>query len=260
MSFSTNHLNAGTATWQECRDFLERHPYAILPLGATEQHGPHLPQNTDTLLAEALAAHVAQQSVGLVLPALPIGYSWVWRDCPGSLTFSFDTFRAAVKDIARSLDRNGCKAMMTITAHGANPQPLKYASRELADEIEIKILRVFYPNLSEIIADAESPTWLPMNFHAEEFETSLMLHLHPELVRMEKAVREYPPRSMGYEMSTLPMGALSESGVFGDATVATAEKGERWFHACVESIVEVWEEFLSSGVQGFKSSLKADKI
>jgi creatinine amidohydrolase len=63
---------------------------------------------------------------------------------------------------------------------------------------------------------------------------------------MEKAVSEYPPHSMGYEMSTLPMGALSESGVFGDATVATAEKGKRWFNACVENIVEVWEEFLSS--------------
>ncbi|MCZ6676853.1 MAG: creatininase family protein [Candidatus Poribacteria bacterium] len=246
MSCSSNFLNAATATWEECRDFLNRHPYAILPLGATEQHGPHLPQNTDTLLAEALAGDVAEQSVGLVLPALPIGYSWVWRDYPGSLTFSFDTFRAAIKDIARSLDRNGCRALLIITAHGANPQPLKYTARELVDEIEMKILRVFYPNLSEIIADADSPTWLPMNFHAEEFETSLMLHLHPELVRMDRAVREYPPRSVDYEMSALPMGALSESGVFGDATVATAEKGERWFKACVASIVEVWQDFLKS--------------
>lgn len=241
-----NHwLDAATATWEECHDFLKQHSCAILPLGATEQHGPHLPQNTDTVIAEALASRVAEQSVGLVLPTLSIGYSWVWRDYAGSLTFSFDTFRAVIKDIARSLDRNGCCAMMTITAHGANPQPLKYTARELADEIEMKILRVFYPNLSEIISDAESPTWLPMNFHAEEFETSMMLYLRPDLVRMDRAVREYPPRSIDYEMSTLPMGALSKSGVFGDATVATAEKGERWFNACVESIVNVWQEFLN---------------
>ena len=238
-------LDAAIATWQECRDFLQRHPCAILPLGATEQHGPHLPQNTDTILAEALACRVAERSAGLVLPPLPIGYSWVWRDYPGSLTFSFDTFRAVIKDIARSLERNGCRAMLLMTAHGANPQPLKYTARELTDEMEMKILRVFYPNLSQLIADAESAMWAPMNFHADEFETSLMLYLRPDLVRMDRAVKEYPPRSMDYEMSSLPMGALSESGVFGDATVATAEKGERWFNACVESIVEVWREFLN---------------
>jgi creatinine amidohydrolase len=173
----SNYLDAATAIWQECRDFLKRHPCAILPLGATEQHGPHLLQNTDTLLAEALANHVAQQSVGLVLPPLPIGYSWVWRDYPGSLTLSFDTFRAVIKDITRSLNRNGCRTLLVITTHGANPQPLKYTARELADEIEMRILRAFYPNLSNIIADAEFPTWLPRNFHAEEFETSLMLYL-----------------------------------------------------------------------------------
>ena len=171
VSTQTRWLDAATATWQECRDFLKRHPIAILPLGATEQHGPHLPQNTDTILAETLAFRVAQQSSGLVLPPLPIGYSWVWRDYPGTLTLSFDTFRAVVKDIARSLDRNACRVLLIITAHGANPQPLKYTIRELADEMEMTILRVFYPDLEDILSDAESPQWRPMNFHAEEFET-----------------------------------------------------------------------------------------
>lgn len=238
------HLNAGTATWRECRDYLQRHPYAILPLGATEQHGPHLPQNTDTILAEALAAHVAEQSVGLVLPPLPVGYSWVWRDYPGSISFSFDTFRAVIRDIAQSLNRNGCRALMLLTAHGANPQPIKYTIRELADEMDMKLLNVFYPELPAIMADADSLPWKPMNFHAEEFETSLMLHLRPDLVHMDRAVREYPPYSIGYDMSALPQGALSDSGVFGDPTVATEEKGARWFHACVARIVEIWHKFL----------------
>ncbi|MBI4553406.1 MAG: creatininase family protein [Candidatus Latescibacteria bacterium] len=237
-------LDAATATWLDCREFLARHPYAILPLGATEQHGPHLPQNTDTILAEGLAARVAEQTTGLVLPALPIGYSWVWRDYPGSLTLSLNTFLAVIKDIARSLHRNGCRALLLLSAHGANQQPLKYAMRDLSDELALNILNAFYPNLRDILSDAESPMWMPMNFHADEFETSLMLYLRPELVRIDRVVREYPPRSMDYEMSSLPMGALSQSGVFGDATVATAAKGERWFHACVASIVKVWQEFL----------------
>ena len=68
-------LDAAAATWEECRDYLAVYPCAILPMGATEQHGPHLPQNTDTLLA----AGVARRTCGLLLPAQPVGYSWVWR-------------------------------------------------------------------------------------------------------------------------------------------------------------------------------------
>ncbi|MEC9257553.1 MAG: creatininase family protein [Candidatus Poribacteria bacterium] len=241
---SNNYIDAATATWQECHDFLQRHPFAILPLGATEQHGLHLPQNTDSLIAEAIALQVGKKSVGMILPTIPIGYSWVWRDYPGSLTFSFDTFRSVIKDIVVSLDRNRCRALLILTTHGANPQPIKYASRELVDHTSIRVLRAFYPNLSQIITDADSTTWQASNFHAEEFETSLMLYLHPNLVDMTKAVSEYPPYSLDYEMSTLPMGALSESGVFGDATVATVEKGEKWFNRCVANIVQVWSEFL----------------
>ncbi len=238
-------LDAATATWPECRDFLSKTPVAILPLGATEQHGPHLPQNTDTVLAEALAIEVAKRSSGLVLPVIQVGYSWSWRDYPGTLTFSFDTFREVVKDLARSGHRSGCRALMTLSGHGANPVPLKMTARELVDELDLKVLNVFYPGLDEVMADAESPQWAPMNFHAEEFETSLMLYLRPEWVRMELAVREYPPRSVEYEMSTRTLGSLSTSGVFGDATVASAEKGERWFHECVARMAEVWTDFLS---------------
>ena len=241
---STRSLDAGTATWQECQTYLDLYPFAILPLGATEQHGPHLPQNTDTILAGELANAVAKKSRGLVLPAIPIGYSWVWRDFPGSLTFSFDTFRSVLRDIAGNMDRHGCKALMFLSAHGANPAPIKYSIRELADEMDMKLLNVFYPDLAEIMWDADSVAWKPMNFHAEEFETSLMLHLRPELVRMDRAVSEYPAHSREYDISNLPMGALSESGVFGDATVASADKGQRWFDACVDRIADIWSKAL----------------
>jgi len=242
---SSRWLDAATATWQEVAKFLKKHPAAILPLGATEQHGLHLPLATDTLLAEELARRVAQKSVGLVLPPLPFGYSWVWRDTPGTLTLSFDTFRAVIKDIARSLHRAGCQSLLLLTAHGANAQPLKYTVRELADELPLRILHLLYPGLSEILrGTAESEMWLPGNFHAEEFETSLMLALHPDLVRMDKAVCEYPPRSVLYEHSALPMGALSQSGVFGDATVATPEKGAAWLEAAAEKMAQMWREFL----------------
>jgi len=237
-------LDASTATWPEVRDFRDRCPCAILPLGATEQHGPHLPQNTDTILAEAVASRVAEQTCGLLLPCLSIGYSWVWRDFPGSMTLSFDTFRSVIKDIARGLDRQSFEALLIITAHAANPQPLKYTVRELTDELDLAIMHLCYPGLSEVMANADSEMWLPGNFHAEEFETSLMLALAPELVRMDKAVKEYPVRSIHYQHSSATMGELSQSGVFGDATAANAEKGQQWLDASVGKIAALWREFL----------------
>lgn len=237
-------LDGGKATWEEIRDYWRQKPWAILPLGATEQHGPHLPQNTDTLLAQAVAAGVAQRRGGVVLPAMPVGYSWVWRDYPGSLTFSLDTFRAVVKDLARSLARNNCEVLLIISGHGANPQPLKYTIRELADELDMRIFQVFYPHLKTMISELESPLWEAQNFHAEEIETSMMLHLHADLVRWEKVVKEYPPKDPAYQMGAKPLGALSQSGVFGDATVASAAKGERWLAMWIDAIDTIWQELL----------------
>ena len=213
-------------------------------MGATEQHGPHLPQNTDTLLAQAVAAEVARQTRGLLLPALALGYSWVWRDYPGTLSLSFDTLQEVVKDVARSLERGGCRALLILHGHGANTNPVKYALRELTDELELRVLHVCYPHVEQLKEAVESEMWSGGNIHAEEVETSMMLHLYPELVRMERAVREYPEPAIEYDMSSLPMGALSRSGVFGDATVATAEKGARFEAMWVESSAALWTEFL----------------
>ena len=239
-----NWLNGAEATWQQCRDYWAQYPCAILPLGATEQHGPHLPQNTDTLLAEAASRAVAQKTKGLLLPSVPVGYSWVWRDYPGTLSFSLDTLRAVVKDLASSLERGGCRSLLIMHGHGANPNPVKYALRELADEIDLRIMHQFYPHLDQLRQEVETEIWCGGNFHADEIETSMMLHLHPELVQMDRAVSEYPEPSIEYEMSSLPMGVLSQSGVFGDATAATGEKGERFFRMWVDRSAALWTEFL----------------
>jgi len=241
------YLIASTATWLEVKDYLRRHPTAILPLGSLEQHGPHLPLFTDSLLAEELAKRVAQKSVGLVLPVLPIGYSWVWRDHPGTLTLSLNTFIRVVKDIACSLDRYGTRALLVITGHGANQEPLKYTVRELVDEIDLAILYVFYPSIQEIILkDLTSPPWHERDFHADEIETSLLLAVRPDLCQMDKAVREYPPIPEHYRCSALSMGQLSQSGVFGDALSADVGKGKRWLEAISEKIAQMWMRFLES--------------
>lgn len=217
-------------------------PAVILPLGATEQHGYHLPLGVDIILAEALAVRVAEATGATVMPAMPYGYSWVWRDAPGSVTVESRTLEDVIVQIAESLARHGVRHVFLINGHEANGATMKYASRRLWDHAGVKVWRLFYPDLGSVMAEhCESPTWHGI-VHACEFETSLMLAVAPHLVEMDKAVREYPARDRGYFQGGRPMGELSESGVFGDATLATAEKGEAMLSIFVDSMARAVRE------------------
>lgn len=211
-------------------------PVAILPMGATEQHGPHLPLGVDIILAEALSKRVAEITGATVLPAMPFGYSWVWRDDPGSVSLEAGTLEDVVVQVAESLARHGVRHLFLINGHEANASTMKQAARRLWDHKDVKVWRLFYPELATVMGEhCKSPTWNGI-VHACEFETSLMLAVAPELVDMSKAVREYPPADKGYFMGGRPMGELSQSGVFGDATLATAEKGEVMLEIFVQSM------------------------
>ncbi len=221
---------------------IARLPAVILPLGATEQHGYHLPLGVDIILAEALALRVAEATGATVLPAMPFGYSWVWRDAPGSVTVESRTLEDVIVQVAESLERQGVRHVFLINGHEANGATMKYASRRLWDHAGVKVWRLFYPDLGAVMAEhCESPTWHGI-VHACEFETSLMLAVAPHLVDMSKAVREYPERDRGYFQGGRPMGDLSKSGVFGDATLATAEKGEAMLSIFVESMSRALRE------------------
>jgi creatinine amidohydrolase len=238
-------LLAGDATLPEVESFLCACPYALVPVGATEQHGPHLPLATDTLLAERLALEIARRAGGLVTPALPFGYSWTWRNVPGTMTLSFDTYLEVVRDLVASLQRSGVAAVAIVSGHEANRLPVKYAIRErIVDELGVPVLNLFYPGLREMLAEAESPAWPHGMLHAEEFETSLMLHAHPDRVKMDRAVRDYPDAPPTFGATALTMGDIMTSGVFGDATLATPEKGERWLARAADLAAELFLRFL----------------
>ncbi|MEW9807878.1 creatininase family protein [Mesorhizobium sp. ZMM04-5] len=226
---------------------IARFPAVILPLGATEQHGYHLPLGVDIILAEALAVRVAEATGATVMPAMPFGYSWVWRDAPGSVTVESRTLEDVIVQIAESLARQGVRHVFLVNGHEANGATMKYASRRLWDHAGVKVWRLFYPDLGAVMAKhCESPTWHGI-VHACEFETSLMLAVAPHLVDMSKAVREYPERDRGYFQGGRPMGDLSKSGVFGDATLATAEKGEAMLSIFTESMSRALREICAEG-------------
>ncbi|MBC1482468.1 creatininase family protein [Listeria immobilis] len=234
-------------TRDEVQQALADFPVAILPLGATEQHGHHLPLGVDIFLAENLANIVSEKTGAVVIPTMPFGYSWVWRDIPGTISIQQHHVEAIIKDVAHSVSRYGVKMLVLINGHDSNNSSMKYAVRELADELDMPVLYLFYPSLSEVMAtNCESEPWYGM-IHACEFETSLMLATKKELVTMDKAVKEYPEKPVLYGKTTISLGDLSKSGVYGDASLATEEKGKKmeqiFANKMAELVLEGYEYF-----------------
>lgn len=223
-------------TRDEVKVKFEKFPVAIFPIGATEQHGHHLPLGTDIFLANEISKRVSEKTDAVLLPPMPFGYSWVWRDIPGTVSIQQQHVEAIIKDVAHSLSRYGVKLLVVINGHDANNSSMKYATRELMDEIDMKILYLFYPDMTEIIEEyLESETWYGM-IHACEFETSLMLALNSKLVQMDKAVYEYPEKPSLYGESSISLGEISKSGVFGDPTKASKKKGEKLLDIFVDKM------------------------
>ncbi len=221
-------------------------PVAILPMGATEQHGHHLPLGVDIYLAEGISRKLSERTGAVLLPSVPFGYSWVWRDIPGTISMQQHHVENVIKDVAHSVSRNGVKLLILVNGHDANNSSMKYAARELMDEIDMPVSYLFYPNLEQIRQQhCDSPTWSGM-IHACEFETSLMLAIKPELVDMKKAVREYPEQPSLYGKSTISLGDLSDSGVYGDATLATKEKGEEMLEQFLNQMEKLIQEAYAS--------------
>lgn len=229
-------------TRDEIAERLATHPVAILPLGATEQHGSHLPLGTDNYLAEEYSARIAERINGVVLPTIPYGYSWVWKDLPGTITVGHRTLEVFLADVIESVERNGFSMLVLVDGHESNVTTMKYVVRDYAAHSDFPIVRLFYPKIASVRAEiCESDMWFGM-IHACEFETSLMLNSHPELVDMSRAVREYPEFSEDYSYGAEQLGNISTSGVFGDPTPATADKGRVMLDRFVDEAVRIIEK------------------
>ena len=233
-------------TWQEVEKQIKQCPVAIVPVGSTEQHGYHLPLGTDTYLAEKLSEMVSERTGALVYPSINFSYSWSWRDRVGTVALRESILQEVVRDVVKSMERYGIGAVIFLNGHEANGSVLKYAVRAVQDETSVKILWMFYPGLKEVYTKyMESPTWGGM-FHACEFETSLMLASHEELVHMERAVEEYPDRPMLYGMDNTSIGDLSVSGGYGNPTLATKEQGEKMLEEFAWRIIGIVENLMAN--------------
>jgi creatinine amidohydrolase len=238
-------LEAATATWVEVQQRLARPTIAIIATGALEQHGPHLPLATDTIMADGLARRLAAQLDALLLPPIAFGDAWNNGGFPGTLSLGPATIRAIVVDIGRGLRAAGVRGLIVVNGHFGNRDPIALAARDLQD-VAFPVLLLDYPELERLAKQicASSPA-APSFYHADEVETSIMLALQPDLVHMDRAAAEYPEFPPTYGAEPIMLHTFCRSGVFGDPTQATAEKGERLLAGLADASMRLASAFLA---------------
>jgi creatinine amidohydrolase len=237
-----HYLPALTPT--ETRLWAATNPLVILPLGAIEQHGPHLPLGVDSMIAEAAVLGLIQRCGEAVClgPTLVYGKSNEHADFPGTLDLGGTVLRRLLKSMIGQMHALGFRKFAVLNTHGGNSAVLLYTLRELQAELDIRVGMLRLPGSGE-----QSPQETAWGFHAGEWETSVMLSLVPEWVQMDAAISHYPPQAEsdgGLKPGTAPamfgwsIRDLAPEGVLGDATKATAAKGERWFEAALDDLAD----------------------
>ncbi len=215
----------------------------LLPLGATEQHGRHLPLGTDTCRATALALELARKLPGvLVAPVLPVGCSDEHTGFAGLLGLDHATLVQVIVDCGRRMAGWGIRRLLLLSAHGGNGDALDRACTRLRREVaalEVIVLGASPALTATLVHIAAMDGVGPdqVGLHAGEGETSEMLHLCPNLVRMDEAAAGYVG-SMSEVMPRLRRGGLqpvTPTGTLGDPRPASARRGARYLAAQVES-------------------------
>lgn len=228
---------------KSARETLKTAPVAVLPIGATEVHGNHLPLGTDMFLAQGLAEKLEQALGGekcLVLPALPYGQVWSLRETPGTVDIPDPVLVPFLVEIAMSMYRAGVKKFVFLNTHVGNYPAIKAAMRQVWSQCDMKVYAFNYPGAEEMISRV-CTTRRPHGayFHACEIETSYMLYLCPDKVDMEKAICQYPDFPQDFDVTPVPWTDFMETAVLGDATAATAEKGKAILEQVVANMVRL---------------------
>lgn len=227
--------------WVDFDDLRQRTDLIIIPTGAVEVYGQHLPVGTDTLVVTQVARQVGEQLNAPVLPTLPVGFSRSLGDFPGTLNISPATLTAYILETAESVIAWGStRRILFINSHRGNIAPLGEVALELQARHDVRCAQVFWWDYVAALVTDVVETGAQANGHASEIGTSIMLHLAPELVVRER-IQDQTPR---VPLSAYPdiiqykgMKARSDSGVVGNPEVASAEKGAEMVKRGVERIV-----------------------
>jgi acetamidase/formamidase/creatinine amidohydrolase/Fe(II)-dependent formamide hydrolase-like protein len=217
-------LRLGDVPWTEAEAYLTRDRVVVLPLGAgSKEHGPHLPLRNDEILAEYFARRLLAARPVALLPILSYGFYPAFLEYPGSVSLSFETQRDAIAEICRSIARHGPRRFYVLNTGISTLRPLEATAELLAGEG----ILLGYTDLGRLRKVEDAVRQQRFGTHADELETSMILYMQPGVVRMEKAVADGRPEGKGLTRDPRNAeGSYSPSGVFGDATLATWQKGE----------------------------------
>jgi creatinine amidohydrolase len=232
-------------SWEDLTALRTKQPLVLWPIGATEQHGKHLPTGVDTFSAESVALATSERTGVPVLPTLAygcsLGHSPHW---PGTLSLRPRTLTAIVRDVAEWVLASGFTRMVLLNGHVTNWAPLRCALEEIRHELPE--LRIGIRSLWEIAGEVSA--WYhkdARSFHANCAETSLMLHLRPDQVRHDRITDE-PDRSQCCFFS-YRVDPESVSGAVGSPSQANAEEGKLWFDKMVELLSRQLERAREEG-------------
>ncbi|MBV8820072.1 MAG: creatininase family protein [Acidobacteriaceae bacterium] len=228
-------------TWVEAERVLKPETIVVIPIGAeAKEHGPHLKLKNDFLLAEYFTKRVLERADVVVAPTVNYHYYPAFVEYPGSTTLRLETARDMMVDICRVLSRYGPKRFYALNTGVSTLRALKPAAEMLkGDGIEFR-----YTNILEVASATEKKiSKQEGGTHADELETSMMLFIAPDTVDMSKAVKDYHPKGRGpLTRDPNKSGDYSATGIFGDPTLATREKGETMVNAIVEGMLREIED------------------
>ncbi|UWQ90864.1 creatininase family protein [Rhodobacteraceae bacterium M382] len=238
---------------------------AVLPIGATEQHGPHLPVSVDSDLTEAVVSrsleHLAPEQNVLVLPTLTITKSGEHDNHPGTLSLSAETLLATLHDIGASVARARVDRLVLLNGHGGNTAVLDIVARDLRITHDMIVATCSWFGFADY-ADLIAPSALSVDLHAGDIETSAMLAERCDQVDMAQA-RNFIPEMRAWQQMNRFIGLTSEAarpgwiiddlnadGACGDASAATVEKGEKILSTAAANFALFLDEFSRFDLRG----------
>jgi len=247
-------------TWPEINEAAEAKKVILLPIGSTEQHGPHLPLDTDNFLATSVSLEAGRRSPRdiLVMPNIPYGYNEHAQDFPGTIHVQYDHFIEYCLDVCKSAAYAGFRRIVIVDGHGSNEHLCEFIARRATLETEALVASTMWTNLVVKEFEGIRESGMGGAAHACELETSIYLYLAKDRVQMDKAKDHYggaadvegskylyvdltkgwgPIKLIKWTSSSTP------NGVSGAPTLATEKKGKVLLDAAANHLVAFVKEF-----------------